>query len=59
MQVDFDVPAADVATIRVEAPSQKAALKKENEQTDKTVAANDNGIRWSLVRFPEGWYASF
>ena len=30
MQVDFDVPAADVAAIRVEAPSQKAALKKEN-----------------------------
>ena len=56
MQVDFDVPVADVTAAGIEASNQKADTETDNEQT---VAANDNGTRWPLVPFPEGWYASF
>jgi hypothetical protein len=53
MQVDFDVPVADVTATSI---GQKADPETDNEQT---VAANENGTRWPLVPFPEGWYASF
>ena len=56
MQVDLDVPVADVTATGIEASNQKADPETDNEQT---VAANENGTRWPLVPFPEGWYASF
>jgi len=56
MQVDFDVPATDVAAIGIEASDQRADLETGNE---RAVAANDNEMRWPLVPFPEDWYASF
>jgi hypothetical protein len=56
MQVDFDAPATDVAETGTETSNQQPQPEIDNEQT---VAANDNGMRWPLVPFPEDWYASF
>jgi hypothetical protein len=56
MQVDFDVPVADVTATGIEASSQKADPEIDNEQN---AVANDNGMRWPIVPFPKDWYASF
>ena len=56
MQVDLDVPAADVVAIGIELSDQQADPETDNE---RAIAANDNGMRWPLVPFPEDWYASF
>lgn len=55
MKIDFD-RAADAAKPGAELEDQQADADAENEMV---VAANDNGLRWPLIRFPEGWYASF
>lgn len=55
MQIDFDA-AADVAAIGVELTSQQTAPEADKEPV---VAANDNGLRWPLIPFPEDWNASF
>ena len=46
MQVDFDVPAADVAATGIEASNQQDQPEIDNE---RTVAVNDNRMRWPLV----------
>ncbi len=56
MQVDFDLPAADLPEVGVEASSKTDHGETENA---RPVAANDNGTCWPLVPFPEHWYASF
>ena len=56
MQVDLDMPAADVVAIGIELSDQRADPETDNE---RAVAANDNAMRWPLVPFPEDWYASF
>jgi hypothetical protein len=56
MQVDFDVPAADLPEVGIEASSQADHAETENA---RPVAANDNGTCWPVVPFPEHWYASF
>ena len=55
MQIDFDAAAA-VATIAVELTNQQTDPEPDNEPV---VTANDNGLRWLLIPFPEDWYASF
>jgi hypothetical protein len=55
VKIDFD-RAADAAKPGAELEDQQADADAENEMV---VAANDNGLRWPLIRFPEGWYASF
>jgi hypothetical protein len=55
MQIDFEL-AADTAKVDAEAKDQQTDPGAENEMV---VAGNDNGLRWPLIPFPEGWYASF
>ena len=55
MQIDFDL-AADVEKTAAEPKDQRIAFAEENEMI---IVANENGLRWPLIPFPEGWYASF
>jgi hypothetical protein len=55
MQIDFDL-AADAAKVGAEPKDQQIDPDAENETV---VAANDDGLRWPLIPFPKGWYASF
>jgi hypothetical protein len=55
MQTDFDA-AVDVAAIGVELTNRQTVPEADNEAA---VAANDNGLRWPFIPFPEDWYASF
>jgi len=54
MQIDFEA-AADVAEIDAELNDQRTDNETDN---DPVVAANDNGLHWPLIPFPEGSYAS-
>jgi len=54
MQIDLEA-AADVAEIDAELNDQRTDTETDN---DPVVAANDNGLHWPLIAFPEGWYAS-
>jgi hypothetical protein len=53
MQIDFYT--ADDAAVAVGSTSQQAELDADR---DPVVAANDNGLRWPVISFPEYWYAS-
>jgi hypothetical protein len=55
MQINFDV-VADAAVTSVEPKDQQTDAKRGDEPA---VAANDNGLRWRFIPFPDGWYASF
>ena len=55
MQTDFDL-SAEAAEIAAEPRDQRTDPDAENEMV---VAANDNGLRWPVIPFPAGWYASF
>jgi hypothetical protein len=54
MQVYFDV-ATDVAEIDAGLKDQQTDAESDGEPV---VTANDNGLRWPLICFPEGWYGS-
>jgi hypothetical protein len=54
MHDDFEV-AADVEAISADPKDQQADAVAGNKSI---VAANDNGLRWPPIPFPEGWYAS-
>lgn len=55
MQVDFDVAVIYVALLDNVPSNQRADRDRDK---DCTVVANDNGMRWPLIAFPEDWYAS-
>jgi hypothetical protein len=55
MQIYFEV-AADVAESGAELKDQQRDAERGDEPV---VAANDNGLRWPFIPFPDGWYASF
>jgi hypothetical protein len=54
MQNDFEV-AVDVEAISADPKDQQADAVPGNKPV---VAANDNGLRWLLIPFPEDWYTS-
>ena len=54
MQIYFEV-AADVAESGAELKDQQSGA----ERGDEPVVANDNGLRWPFIPFPDGWCASF
>jgi hypothetical protein len=49
--------AADVAPIATETAHQKPDPRKQTDDKPK-VEANDNGLQWPLIPFPEDWYGS-
>ncbi|MBV9460175.1 MAG: hypothetical protein JO141_22045 [Bradyrhizobium sp.] len=55
MQIDFRAT-ADAAMVAAELKDYQTDREVEQEPV---VAVNDNGLRWPLIPFPEGWYASF
>ena len=54
MRIYFEV-AADVAESGAKLKDQQSGAKR----GDEPVVANDNGLRWPFIPFPDGWYASF
>ena len=50
MQADFEMPGTDIAAIRIETSGQQADPETDNE---RTIVANENGMGWPLVPFPE------
>jgi len=53
MQIRFDA-VVDVTEVGVEPQNQWDA----EASKEPIVAANDNGLHWPPIPFPEGWYAS-
>jgi hypothetical protein len=41
----------------VELERWQNAARREIERDQPAEAANDNGLAWPLLPFPEGWYA--
>ena len=54
MQADLDVAGRDVGAFDDE-PSDRKPDPEADSKSD--VVANDNGMRWPLIPFPEDWYA--
>ena len=54
MQNDFEA-VADVEATSADQEDEQADAVAGNKPV---VAANDDGLRWPLIPFPEGWYAS-
>jgi len=40
------------------APQEDFLSKNLTTSSEQTPPANDNGLAWPLVPFPEGWYAA-
>jgi hypothetical protein len=53
MQIRFDA-VVDAREVCVEPQNQWDA----EASKEPIVAANDNGLHWPPIPFPEGWYAS-
>ena len=54
MQADLDVAGRDVGAFDDEPSDWKPDPEAD---TKRDVVANDNGMRWPLIPFPEDWYA--
>jgi hypothetical protein len=48
----------DMGVDFIEAAVRPKDQQNANINKTPTVPANENGLRWSQVPFPEGWYAS-
>lgn len=55
MQVHFYVVVVGAALLDNGPSNQRVDSDKDRESA---VIANDNGVRWPLITFPEDWYAS-
>jgi hypothetical protein len=55
MKIHFD-EAADAAKIGAEPEDQQTGHEVDHEPV---VAANDNGLSWPLILFPEDWWCPF
>jgi hypothetical protein len=54
VQVNFDLT-ADFVTNALKSTDGRPDPQADNE---KLIIANDNGMRWPFIPFPEDWYAS-
>jgi len=55
MKIDFEL-AIDLAATALELTDRQLDPQTDNELG---FAANDNGVQWPLIPFPEDWYALF
>jgi hypothetical protein len=56
-EVEFD-RLLDVVRMAVAPTPQEDFLAEQESHSPPPEAANDNGLAWPFIPFPEGWYAA-